>query len=160
MTTRVVTRQFLVYCAGPITSLSYEDAIAWYKEVEKKFPSHIIPVFPLRGKTWLQGAISVEDNYLTKHPLSTLEGIMTRDRFDVMRADALLVNLLGAQKVSIGTVIEIAWAHMLQKPVVVIMEKDNMHQHSMVRGCASLVVDTLDVGIDCVIRIVSPVYPA
>lgn len=156
---RTITRQFLVYLAGPITGLSWEESVAWYEVVDKRFPPHIIPVMPLRGKTWLQDEVSIKDNYTAMHPLSTEAGIMTRDKLDVMRADALLVNLLGAKSVSIGTVIEIAWAHMHQKPVVVVMEKDNIHQHSMVRGCASMVVETLDLGIDTIIRIVSPTYP-
>ena len=157
---RKITRQFLVYLAGPITGLSWEESTAWYAEVDKLLPEHIVPVFPLRGKMWLEDEISIKDNYDDKHPLSTQAGIMTRDKLDVMRADALLVNLLGAKSVSVGTVIEIAWAYMLQKPVIVIMEKDNIHQHSMVRGCASMVVETLPLGIDTVIRIVSPTFPA
>jgi hypothetical protein len=35
---------------------------------------------------------------------------MTRDRFDATRCDVLLVNLLGAERVSIGTMMEVAWA--------------------------------------------------
>ena len=150
------TIEFLVYLAGPITGLAWGDASDWRGYVIKRFPPHIIGVSPLRGNEYLSKEGNLKDNYAELHPMSTEDGIMTRDRFDVMRADALLVNFLGATRVSIGTVMEISWAHLLNKPVVVVMEKDNIHQHSMLRKASSLIVPTLDAGIDLVDRLISP----
>ncbi len=52
--------------------------------------------------------------------------------------------MLSAQKVSIGTVMEIAWAKAFQIPVIVIMEKEgNLHDHPMIRDCIGFRVETL-----------------
>ncbi len=77
---------------------------------------------------------------------------MTRDHQDVITADVVLVNLLGAcQRVTIGTVMEIAWAWDRQIPVVVMIEKQaNVHDHPMIREAIGFRVDNLDDGIACV----------
>jgi hypothetical protein len=51
--------------------------------------------------------------------MSKPKGLTTRDRWDAMRCDVLLVNLLGATKVSIGTVLEFGWADAMDIPIVV-----------------------------------------
>ena len=156
---RVVTRQFLVYLAGPITGHSFDDATSWYDIVDDAFPPHLIPMRPLRGKTWLQEEKVIEAQYSSLHPLSTPNGIMTRDKLDVMRSDALLVNLLTAPlKPSLGTIMEIAWADFMQKPIIVAMTEDNVHfKHPMIRMACSMIVPTLEEAIDVTIRMISPV---
>jgi len=82
----------------------------------------------------------------------TSRGIMARDFNDVKQADALLVNLLGAKKPSLGTIMELAWAFALQKPCVVVIEKNgNPHDnHPMIHEAISFRVDTLDEGVSSV----------
>ena len=76
--------------------------------------------------------------------LSSQRGITICDRFDCMRADLILVNLLGAERPSLGTVIEIAWADSKRIPIVVVMEeRGNVHDHAMLRELCPLRVDTL-----------------
>ncbi len=80
--------------------------------------------------------------------MSSSRGIMTRDRFDTMDCDAVFANLLGATIVSIGTAMEIAWADMLRKPVILVMEASgNLHDHPMIREAAGYRVETVDEGI-------------
>ncbi len=69
---------------------------------------------------------------------------MLRDSFDVRTADALVVNLTGAKKVSIGTVMEIAWAWEKRTPVIAIVEEGNIHEHSMLYEAIGWRVTTLD----------------
>ncbi len=71
------------------------------------------------------------ENYGHLSPLSGPRGIMTRDRFDATRCDVLFVNMLGATKVSVGTVMEIAWADLKRTPIVLCMEPGNIHEHAM-----------------------------
>jgi len=69
---------------------------------------------------------------------------MTRDFNDCSTCDVLLVNLLGASKVSIGTVMEIAWAYQNRTPVVVVMEQEgNPHEHAMIREAIGFRVHTM-----------------
>lgn len=83
------------------------------------------------------------------NPLLTGKALVTSDRADVRRCDLLLVNFLGAKKPGIGSLMEIAWADMLMKPVVLIMEKSgNPNDHAFVRELCGLQFTTLDQAID------------
>ncbi len=132
----------MVYLAGPIAGLTYADATDW----RLWFATQVAPIVcldPMRGKRYLQGDALLEDSY-PNHLLASAEAITTRDRFDVARCDMVVANLLGATRVSIGTVMECAWADMLRKPLVLVMERGNAHEHSMLRSVAGWVCPTLD----------------
>lgn len=152
------TTEKLVYLAGPISGLNYKDCTDWrtYAVSELK-KSGIVGLSPMRGKEYLEAIArdvaftSDGDKYAIQGPLSTNRGIITRDRFDAMRCDVLLVNWLGAEKVSIGTVMEVAWADARRTPVVCVMEKaGSIHHHGMILEAIGFQVDTLDQGIHIV----------
>lgn len=146
----------LVYLAGPINGISYRDCTSWREYVAKRLPPHIRAVSPMRAKPELRGRRKMGGRYPAGLQLATDDGITTRDRFDVFRAEALLVNLLGAGQVTIGTMIELGWADALRKPVVLVMEgRGNMHDHPMVRHIAGFRVRTLEHGIELIAKIVS-----
>lgn len=135
-----------IYLAGPITGLSYDGATDWREETIRAFENEITCFSPLRAKTYLAGLKNIPDSgtIYSPFPLSSQRGIFCRDSFDVNRCDLLLVNLLGADRVSIGTVMEIAWAAQLRKPIVAAMEDNNIHNHAMIREAMPFIVPTLD----------------
>ena len=136
-----------IYLAGPITGESWGEATDWRKYVGDAFADvGIEGVSPLRSKEYLLNEVAIADRY-DQHILSTSKGIFTRDFYDVSRVDGLFVNFLGAKKVSIGTVMEIAYAWSLRKPIIVVMDQDNMHQHSMLREASGWIVDSIEDGI-------------
>lgn len=58
------------------------------------------------------------------------------------------MNLLGAKKVGIGTMVEPAWAYANRKPIIVCMEaKGNPHDPIYIRGLAPYLVQYLESGI-------------
>lgn len=133
-----------VYLAGPITGLEYDNAEDWRGLVALELQEAGIDAFsPLRAKEFLRSLGPLEDQYHNLHPLSSSRGIMTRDRFDCTTRDLVFVNLLGSRRVSIGTVMEIAWADLLRKPIVCVMEEDNVHRHGMVTEAVGFEVRTL-----------------
>lgn len=148
-------KEFLLYCAGPITGVSYGESTDWREYVSKKLPKYIKAVSPMRGKKYLADEKKVKDSY-EEHPLSSQKGIVCRDRMDVMRCDMILINFSGANKVSIGSVMEIAWADAWRKPIVIVMEKDNVHSHTMIREISGFIVSTLDEAIKIIIAVLSP----
>ena len=148
-------KEFLLYCAGPITGISYEESTDWREYVAKKLPKYIHAVSPMRGKKYLTNDKVIKDSY-EEHALSSQKGITCRDRMDVMRCDAILVNFLGAAKVSIGSVLEIAWADAWRKPIIIVMEKENIHNHAMIREMAGFITDTLDNAIIIATAVLSP----
>ena len=108
---------------------------------------------PMRGKEYLSHIESLpalknadEDyEYSALGVLSSSRGIMTRDYFDCNRCTVLLVNLAGAKTVSIGTVMEIAWAYARRTPIVAIIERHgNPHEHGMLREALGYRVETLE----------------
>lgn len=139
-----------VYLAGPITGLNYDGAVDWRNYATEKLRP-IKGFSPMRGKEYLQREFAekefTSDGDAYKHfsVMSSNRGIMTRDRYDATTCDVILVNLLGAPRVSIGTVMEIAWADANRIPIVCAMEKEgNVHEHGMVTEAIGFRTETLD----------------
>lgn len=51
---------------------------------------------------------------------------------------------------------EIAWADAWRKPVVLVMENANIHDHAMIREVSGFIVPDLDEAIRAVTAILSP----
>lgn len=132
-----------LFLAGPLTGISYGDALDWRQYVERKLPSNVIAFSALRGKEYVAKEAVLKDAY-PHHLLSTPQGTITRDRFDVSRCDALFVNFLKADRVSIGTIMEMAWADSWRIPIILVMENGNIHDHAFVRQVAAFITDDLD----------------
>lgn len=146
----------LVYLAGGIAGLPGADATNWRKHAAAVLAdSDVETLDPMRAKQALgaQARISTDfRDYAERGAFFTSRGIMTRDFNDVKRCDALLVNLLGLEKPSLGTIMELAWAYALQKPAVVAIEATgNPHDgHPMIHEATPFRVTTLDEAIDAV----------
>ncbi len=146
-------KEYKTYLSGPITGLTYNDAIGWTDYAKIELEKHgIIGFRPLRGKHFLKDVEKMSALGYDTNPLSTERGIYTRDRYDVESCDAMLVNLTGTHRVSIGTMYEMAWADLLHKPIVCVMEKDgsNLHEHAFVRQSITHRVHDIDVGIEII----------
>ena len=132
-----------IYLAGPISGLTYEGAQDWRDYFTNTIDPQIACFSPLRGKEYLKMRGPLEGSY-AEFPLSTDRGITSRDRNDCMGADLVVFNMLGAKRVSIGTMVEFGWADAARVPSVLIMEKEgNVHEYPMVREIASFRVDNL-----------------
>jgi nucleoside 2-deoxyribosyltransferase len=142
-----------IFLAGPLTGVSYKDALEWRKYVESKLPAEIIAFSALRGKTYITKEYLLKDAY-PEHLLSTPQGTITRDRYDVSRCDALFVNLLDTDKVSIGTIMEMAWADARRIPVILAMKDGNIHDHAFVRQVAAFITGDLDEAIQTAVDVV------
>lgn len=138
-----------VYLAGPITGLSYNGCTDWRTDTIARLNDiNIVGLSPMRSKHYLADRTTIADCYDTV--LSNQRGIFARDSWDCRRCDAVLVNLLGSERVSIGTVMEIAWASEHRKPIVLVMESGNIHDHAMLREACPFIVSTLDDGIEII----------
>lgn len=149
-----------VYLAGPITGLSYDAATDWRKDFTARLRMHHIKgLSPMRGKEYLShvGKFTMDgDKYQPYSVMSSNRGIITRDRFDATRCTVLLVNLLGAEHVSIGTMIEIGWADGKRIPIVGVMEKSgNPHEHGMVLEAFGYRVETLDEALHLIVAMLA-----
>ncbi len=147
-----------VYLAGPISGLTFDDAQDW-RNVATRHLAHynIQGLSPLRAQEYLrdEGVLTgtAEECLKYKDPMTSSAGLTHRDRWDAMRCDVLLVNLLRAQRVSIGTMFEIAWADSTRKPIVVVMEPGNIHEHAMLFEMAPYRYDNLNAALDAVVSL-------
>lgn len=137
-----------VYLAGPISGLNYDGATEWREYATDELAKNGIQgMSPMRCKDYLKdmGDLSANvEEYGKINVMSSARGIMTRDRYDCTNCDVLLVNLLGAERISVGTVMEIAWADLCRTPIVCVMEPGNIHEHAMIDEAIGFRVSTLD----------------
>ena len=80
---------------------------------------------------------------------------VARDRFDIRCTDIVLACFLGAKAVSIGAVGEIFWADALGKPVIIVREQDNIHNHDMLNEVAGWIFEDLHQAIEQVRTLIS-----
>lgn len=149
----------MVYLAGPISGLTYNDSTDWREKVARVLAPDFTVFSPMRGKESLAAEGVILDGSTTKYedPMLTDAAIFKRDFNDVWRADLLLINLLGATVPSQGTCFEMAWAYLLHKPVVLVMEDHgNPHEHLFVRQTALVRVQHLSQACDAVHSILLP----
>jgi hypothetical protein len=62
----------------------------------------------------------------------------------------VLFNLNGAEKASIGCMIELGWASAYRKFIITVMTESNIHWHGMVRDLTDLVFPTLAEALDVI----------
>lgn len=146
----------ICYLAGGIAGLVGHDAVDWRHAAWLELKERGVETLdPMRAKTVLSGAAQISRNfhdYEHHGAFFTSQGIMARDFSDVKRCDALLVNLLGLTKPSLGTIMELAWAYAMQKPAVVAIEPEgNPHDgHPMIHAAIPFRVHSLAEAVDAV----------
>ena len=151
-----MTTKPLLYLAGPIAGISGAQAVDWRDHAAHRLEIHSIECLsPMRAKGALGAQERISTNYHDYERLGTFftsKAIMARDFHDVKRADVLLVNLLGAPRPSLGTVMELAWAYAMQKPAVVAIEPSGNpnDDHPLIHEAMPFRVDSLDDAIDAV----------
>lgn len=132
-----------VYLAGPISGCSYAGATDWRDAAKSWLEPDIAAFSPMRHKEYLLGEHAIQDSY-DQHYLSTMRAIMTRDFRDATKCDMIIANVAHAPRVSIGTVMEIAWGFQARVPVVLVCEgKENPHYHGMIREAIGWEVQTM-----------------
>lgn len=147
-----------VYLAGPIQGLNYAGATEWRDEAKKLLYEHCIDGYsPMRAKQYLKDEKAIGDNGPYTQPLSTNKAILSRDFRDCTQSDVVIMNLHGAKRVSIGSVMEVAWAHAARVPVILIMEPSgNVHEHCLLCEACNIRVETIEEAVICAVAIIHP----
>ena len=134
-----------VYLAGPISGKGYDEVVSLYHHKTKLFEAMGYSVLcPMTGKSYLRNEIHLKpEGY--KFPVSTNHAIFERDQWMVSNTDIVFADLSNAgERISIGTMMELAWASMLGKHTIVVMQKDNIHQHAFVIEAADIIFETVE----------------
>jgi|GEM_PF-1143899 len=146
-----------VYLAGPISDTTFEGAISWRQYAQEFLAKYgILGVSPMRGKDYFAQLMSEDETFNDRfddkvqaykdinEPMSTAQAIFHRDRWDVYRSDIILAHLIGFEKVSIGTVMELAWADAYGKLVIATLDERDIHYHGMLLHTIGIMAGTLE----------------
>lgn len=143
-----------VYLAGPISGCNNGEANNWRSIAFSKLSQHgIRGISPLRCEP-LHG-----ERYDYTHPdprFGTAKAIASKNFLDVQMCDMTLCYLpasLNDRRLSIGTLLELGWAHALRKPTILVSDMPKLTEHPVVLASSSWVIPTLDEGIDICIGI-------
>jgi nucleoside 2-deoxyribosyltransferase len=125
-----------VYIGGAISHLSVDEAYTRLNDIKTTL---------INTKGYKDVTHSLEDVYLhlaadeVVKPKGYTDSFWTSDISVVNRCltrikscDTVIFNFLGVDKVSIGSVYELAVAREYDKYIIVLMEDDNIHQHCFI----------------------------
>lgn len=135
-----------IYLAGPITGKSYDEVVSMYREKTKVLSGLGYDVLcPMTGKEYLRNEVEFKAHGFDQSPISTNHAIFERDKWMVERADIILADLSNSgNRVSIGAVMELAWASITGTHSIVILPEDNIHQHAFVLEAGDIIFETLE----------------
>ncbi len=128
-----------IYLAGPITGQTGEGVISRLEEKITILSDFGYTVYhPMLGKMELRTEVEFKPGGY-EHPIANDHAIFLRDYWMVSQADVILADLsTSGDRVSIGTMMEIAWASHMSKHVVLVMPVGNVHDHAFVRQAATI----------------------
>lgn len=136
-------KQF-VYLSGPMGGCKFKEMSEWRQYTTTKLDSPTLKcISPTR---------SFAEDFI---PKESDKWINRRDYNDCVRSQAVLVNFLGMKHLSIGTIMEIAWAYQKQIPIVCVCEADGPQHHPMLKDSITHEVSTLDEGIAAIKELLS-----
>jgi nucleoside 2-deoxyribosyltransferase len=124
-----------------MNGLTYEQIQGWKKVVFAGLPVEVLD--PMRGKDVLALRKTIQAWEIYPGVLYSAEAIVTRDRNDVKRADAVVAYFHEGDN-SLGMCVEIGWANAWNIPVLVLFEKPNDKRafHPFLQAMGNLVVCT------------------
>lgn len=129
-----------IYLAGPISGQSYNDVVDKIHAIKnhlEQFGYHVM--HPMTAKGSLRTEIKFKSVGYDGIPTSSNHAIYERDQWMVTQSDIVLFNLSNTTIVSIGSMFELAWASLLNKHTIVVMEQDNIHEHAFVFEAADVI---------------------
>jgi nucleoside 2-deoxyribosyltransferase len=136
-----------VYLAGPIAGQTGEKLLNSIAEKTAILTDIGYIVYqPMVGKSHI---IPHKETYKAsgyeQFAVATNHSIFARDKWMVQQADIILADLSpSGDRVSIGTMMEIAWANLLGKMVIVVLPDGNIHDHLFVLEAATHVFKNMD----------------
>jgi nucleoside 2-deoxyribosyltransferase len=145
-----------VYLCGPITGTPLGEAVGWRRAVAETLAGVAQVIDPTRySPDTTRRSDSAATRELTEERLLRGRRTVERDQADVRRSDLVLACFLGARSVSIGSVGEMFWADAMGKPIVVVREEENVHNHDMLNAIAGWIFTDLDAAIVEVKRLIN-----
>lgn len=136
-----------IYLIGPISGLSYNDAVSHFDERASKLPQYNI-LHPMLGKDYLRNELELKSHGY-KNPISTNHAITLADFWRVDKSDILFADFTKAKdRVSIGTVAEISRGFAKNKLIITVLPDDNIHNHAFILEMSAIVFKTVEEAVE------------
>jgi nucleoside 2-deoxyribosyltransferase len=140
-----------IYLAHPISGLSADEVTGYYSQTVNKLKDSFEILYPMMGKRYLRNEIKFKaEGY--QNPVSTNHAIKERDKWMVQSSDIVFIDFTGAKIVSMGCCMELAWADLLGKHTIIVLEKENIHRHAFILDSADIVFETYDEAIEYLVE--------
>jgi nucleoside 2-deoxyribosyltransferase len=143
-----------VYLAGSVAGCDHTEANEWRQQVSFALAAkRIRGISPLRCEPLIGERYEVGYSDLR---FGTARAIASKNFLDVQTCDMTLCYLprdLNERRLSVGTLIELAWAHALRKPTILVSDYPFLIEHPVVQACASWVLPTLDDAIAVIVGV-------
>jgi nucleoside 2-deoxyribosyltransferase len=141
-----------IYLAGAIAGCSIGEANDWRDAAIARLALHgITGISPLRCEPPVNGRYGE----LSGDPkFGTARAIASKNLLDVDHCDVVLAYLPkppDGRRVSVGTVIEIGWAHAMGKPVILVTDDPALAGHPLVNFCSAWLLASLDEAIELLV---------
>lgn len=140
-----------VYLAGPIAGCDLGEANNWRKYVSDCLQQHNIKgISPLRCEPL------IGERYATGYDdprFGTARAIASKNFLDVQMCDMTLCYLprsLNERRLSVGTVLELGWAHALRKPTILVSDYPFLTEHPVVQANAGWILPDLNSAIEVI----------
>jgi len=127
-----------IYLAGPMSGLSWREALAWRREAEAELSKDWRLINPVRAQVPedQQNEIIEATTQLDTKKVDievTATAVTAQDEFFIDQSDWILAYFLGAGKISIGTVWELGYGWGTGKKIFSVLEPGSIHDHAFVR---------------------------
>jgi len=142
-----------IYLAGPIAGCDKGEANDWRNNVCERLVDGIIGISPLRceplikerydeAKDFVDGSGQYKDKRF-----GTPAAIQGKNWLDTKSCDLILAYL---PKVSVGTIMEIAWGIALDKPIILVCSDAGIINHPLISENINWVFDNFDDALDTI----------
>lgn len=136
-----------VYLAGLITGAVLDKCVEWRKQIRNHYDN-----WKGEGKypiVWLDPLNSGELDNITPDGLASNISagmIVAKDMLSVRNSDIVVANLdrFGHDRPLTGTLIELGWAHIEHKPIIVITKDDYYKNHPFIKIMSADVVSSVE----------------
>lgn len=138
-----------VYIALPISGRAYEEVhllCSYLSDMFKMLGYEVLS--PMTAKGILRNELEFRSHGYD-NPVCTNHAIFERDKWMVSNCDVIFIDLWHDETISIGCMMELAWASLLGKHSVVLMNpKTPAYNHAFVLEAADIVFHTIGDALD------------
>ena len=139
-----MSRQLSIYLAGYIHGERIKECSEWRDRIKAHYTyrdtKNIRILDPLHGKNT---STITPDGLKSDMPA---RAVLQRDMLSVQEADLIIANMdrFGEERVSVGTIMEIAWGFVFAKPIIIITDEQQYTEHPFLFSMKSALYDSVD----------------